>query len=64
MNLVRLALYNSEIERLLNDKTNAGDRPWGGVFGSVNVNQVQVGGPQVPLLDRGDDIETPNSCGD
>ena len=33
-------------------------------FGCVNVNQVQVGGPQVPLLGRGDDIETPNSCGD
>ena len=47
MNLVRLALYNSEIERLLNDKTNAGDRPWGGVFWMRH--QGQVGRPQVPL---------------
>ena len=29
-------------------------------FGSVNVDQGQVGGPQVPLLGRGDDKETPN----
>ena len=29
-------------------------------FGSVNVHQGQVGGPQVPLLGHGDEIETPN----
>ena len=29
-------------------------------LGSVNVDQGQVGGPQVPLLGRGDDKETPN----
>ena len=29
-------------------------------FGSVEVDQVQVSGPQVPLLGRGDDKETPN----
>ena len=29
-------------------------------FGSVNIDQVQVGGPQKPLLGRGDDKETPN----
>ena len=29
-------------------------------FGSVEVDLVQVGGPQVPLLGRGDDKETPN----
>ena len=29
-------------------------------FGSVEVDQGQVGGPQVPLLGRGDDKETPN----
>ena len=28
-------------------------------FGSVEVNRGQVGGPQVPLLGRGDDKETP-----
>ena len=27
-------------------------------FGSVNVHQDQVGGPQVPLLGHGDEIET------
>ena len=29
-------------------------------FGSVNVHQGQVGGPQVPLLAHGDEIETQN----
>ena len=29
-------------------------------FGSVEVDQGQVSGPQVPLLGRGDDKETPN----
>ena len=29
-------------------------------FGSVNIHQDQVGGPQVPLLGHGDEIETPN----
>ena len=29
-------------------------------FGSVNVDWGQVGGPQVPLLGRGDDKETQN----
>ena len=29
-------------------------------FGSLNIDQVQVRGPQVPLLGRGDDKETPN----
>ena len=29
-------------------------------FGSVNIHQGQVGGPQVPLLGRGDEIEIPN----
>ena len=29
-------------------------------FGSVEVGRGQVGGPQVPLLGRGDDKETPN----
>ena len=29
-------------------------------FGSVNIHRGQVGGPQVPLLGRGDEIETPN----
>ena len=29
-------------------------------FGSVNIHQDQVGGPQVPLLGRGDDKGTPN----
>ena len=29
-------------------------------FGSVEVDRGQVGGPQVPLLGRGDDKETPN----
>ena len=29
-------------------------------FGSVNIHQGQVGGPQVPLLGHGDEIETPN----
>ena len=29
-------------------------------FGSVEVDRGQVGGPQVPLLCRGDVIETPN----
>ena len=29
-------------------------------FGSVDVDQGQVSGPQVPLLGRGDDKETPN----
>ena len=28
-------------------------------FGSVDVDRGQVGGPQVPLLGRGDDKETP-----
>ena len=28
-------------------------------FGSVNVDRGRVGGPQVPLLGRGDDLETP-----
>ena len=29
-------------------------------FGSVNIHRGKVGGPQVPLLGRGDEIETPN----
>ena len=29
-------------------------------FGLVNIHQGQVGGPQVPLLGHGDEIETPN----
>ena len=29
-------------------------------FGSVEVDQGQVGGPEVPLLGRGDDKETQN----
>ena len=29
-------------------------------FGSVNIHQGQVGGPQVPLLGHGNEIETPN----
>ena len=29
-------------------------------FGSVNIHQDQVGGPQVPLLGHGNEIETPN----
>ena len=29
-------------------------------FGSVKVDRGQVGWPQVPLLGRGDDKETPN----
>ena len=29
-------------------------------FGSDEVDRGQVGGPQVPLLGRGDDKETPN----
>ena len=29
-------------------------------FGSVNIHQDQVGGPQVPLLGHGDEIETTN----
>ena len=29
-------------------------------FGSVNIHQDQVGGPQVPLLGHGDEIETSN----
>ena len=29
-------------------------------FGSVEVDQCQVSGPQVPLLSRGGDKETPN----
>ena len=34
-------------------------------FGSVNIHQDQVGGPQVPLLGHGDEIETPNwACRD
>ena len=34
-------------------------------FGSVNIHQGQVGGPQVPLLGHGDEIETPNwACRD
>ena len=28
-------------------------------FGSVNVDRGRVGGPQVPLLGRGYDLETP-----
>ena len=28
-------------------------------FGSVEVYRGQVGGPQLPLLGRGDDLETP-----
>ena len=27
-------------------------------FGSVNIHRGQVGGPQVPLLEHGDEIET------
>ena len=30
------------------------------IFGSVNVERGQVGGPHVPLLGCGDDKETPN----
>ena len=29
-------------------------------FGCINIHQGQVGGPQVPLLDHGDEIETQN----
>ena len=29
-------------------------------FGFVNIHQGQVGGPQVPLLGHGDEIETSN----
>ena len=29
-------------------------------FGYVNMHQDRVGGPQVPLLGHGDEIETPN----
>ena len=29
-------------------------------FGSVNIHQGQVGGPQVPLLAHGDEIEIQN----
>ena len=29
-------------------------------FGSVSMHHDQVGGPQVPLLGHGDEIETPN----
>ena len=29
-------------------------------FGSDNVERGQVGGPQVPLLGHGDEVETPN----
>ena len=29
-------------------------------FGSDNMHQDQVGGPQLPLLGHGDEIETPN----
>ena len=29
-------------------------------FGSVNIHQGQVGGPQVPLLGHGNEIETSN----
>ena len=29
-------------------------------FGSVNIHQGQVGGPQVPLLGHGNEIENPN----
>ena len=29
-------------------------------FGSVNIHQDQVGGPQVPLLGHGHEIETSN----
>ena len=29
-------------------------------FGSVEVDRGRVGGPQVPLLHHGNDIETPN----
>ena len=29
-------------------------------FGSVDLDQGQFGGPQVPLLGHGDDKETPN----
>ena len=32
-------------------------------FGSVKVDRGQFGGPQVPLLGRGDDKETPNQIG-
>ena len=31
-------------------------------FGSVEVDRGQVSGPQVPLLGRGDDKETPNGA--
>ena len=30
------------------------------IFGSVNMHQDRVGGPQVPLLAHGECIETPN----
>ena len=30
------------------------------IFGSVNMHQDQVDGPQVPLLGHGDEIETTN----
>ena len=34
-------------------------------FGSDNMHQDQVGGPQLPLLGHGDEIETPNwACSD
>ena len=29
-------------------------------FGSVDVDRGQFGGPQVPLLGRGDEVENPN----
>ena len=29
-------------------------------FGSINIDRGQVGGPQMPLLGRRDDKETPN----
>ena len=29
-------------------------------FGSVNIHQDQVGGPQVPLLGHGDEMKTPS----
>ena len=34
-------------------------------FGSVNIHQDQVGGPQVPLLGHGNEIKSPNwACRD
>ena len=34
-------------------------------LGSDNIHQDHVGGPQLPLLGRGDEIETPNwACRD